>query len=195
MNDQLNKRPRRGALQQHPPELRERGYRLYKAGKPHAEIAKELGVPVSTLSRWSSTGKWRTRLFVEAGKKNTGARLSHSSDNQAKAYENLTLAEAQNLYESLMQIEAVKFADSLAAMPAALKLASADKIDKLDKVARKALKIETEKPRMAINLRLLAEGKVPRLAIASAVPGAEPPALVEDTGLKPADESPVGASE
>jgi hypothetical protein len=47
---------------------------------------------------------------------------------------------------------------------------------------------------MAINLRLLASGNVARLRIASDEPAAEPPALVEDTGLKAADE-PVSDAE
>ena len=41
---------------------------------------------------------------------------------------------------------------------------------------------------MAINIRMLAAGNVRRLENASAEPTAEPPALVEDTGLKSTDE-------
>ena len=41
---------------------------------------------------------------------------------------------------------------------------------------------------MAINIAMLANGRIPRLVIASGEPAAEPPALVEDTGLKRADE-------
>jgi len=46
---------------------------------------------------------------------------------------------------------------------------------------------------MAINVRLLAEGKVRRLVNASGVPAAEPPALLEDTGSKLADGPVPGA--
>jgi hypothetical protein len=96
--------------------------------------------------------------------------------------------EAQVEYENYTKVTALRIARIIKRTPDAQLIASADKIEKLDKIARKALKLESEKPRMAINIRMLAEGKVARLANASGEPAAEPPALVEDTGLKPADE-------
>jgi len=101
---------------------------------------------------------------------------------------NLTLSEAQVEYETHSQAAALRIARIIKRTPDAQLIASADKIEKLDKIARKALKLETEKPRSAINIRLLASGMVSRLQIASDEPAAEPPALVEDTGLKPPDE-------
>jgi len=47
---------------------------------------------------------------------------------------------------------------------------------------------------MAINIRMLAEGKIPRLQIASAELAAEPPTLVQDTGLKSTDGPVPGAA-
>lgn len=102
--------------------------------------------------------------------------------------ENLTLSEAQVEYENYTKATALRIARIIKRTPDAQLIASADKIEKLDKIARKALKLESEKPPMAINIRMLAEGKIARLAIASGVPAGEPPTLVEDTGLKPADE-------
>jgi hypothetical protein len=102
--------------------------------------------------------------------------------------ENLTLSEAQVDYENYSQDTALRIARIIKRTPDAQLIAHADKLEKLDKIARKELKLETDKPRMAINIRMLAEGKIPRLAIASGVPASEPPALVKDTGLKSTDE-------
>ena len=66
----------------------------------------------------------------------------------------LTLSEAQSEYEAAMRREALLFARSLADMPEAQKLVHADKIKKRDKLARKALKLETEKPRTILPLLL-----------------------------------------
>ena len=96
--------------------------------------------------------------------------------------------EAQVEYENYTQATALRIARIIKRTPDAQLIASADKIEKLDKIARKALKLESEKPRMAINIRMLAEGKMPRLAIPSGVPATQPPALIEGTGLKAADE-------
>jgi hypothetical protein len=96
--------------------------------------------------------------------------------------------EAQVEYEVYTKATALRIARIIKRTPDAQLIANADKIEKLDKIARKALKLESEKPRMAINIRMLAEGMVGRVAIASAEPAAEPPAPVQDTGLKPADE-------
>jgi len=102
--------------------------------------------------------------------------------------ENLTLSEAQVDYETHSHETALRIARIIKRTPDAQLIANADKLEKLDKIARKALKLEVDKPRSAINLRLLASGNVARLRIASDEPAAEPAALVEDTGFKPADE-------
>ena len=101
--------------------------------------------------------------------------------------------EAQVEYENYTQATALRIARIIKRTPDAQLIASADKIEKLDKIARKALKLESEKPRMAINIRMLAEGKIGRLANAGGVPAAEPPALVQDTGLKFTDQPVPGA--
>ena len=100
--------------------------------------------------------------------------------------ENLALFEAQKLYEDGMRREALLFVQSLSEMTDAQKLASADKIEKRDKIARKALKLETDKPRSLLNLTLLASGTVERVRIDSDTPANEPLHLVKDTGSTPA---------
>ena len=102
--------------------------------------------------------------------------------------ENLTLSEAQVDYETHSHETALRIARIIKRTPDAQLIANADKLEKLDKIARKALKLEVDKPQSAINIKLLANGNLPRLVIKSGEPAAEPPALVEDRGLKPADE-------
>ena len=87
--------------------------------------------------------------------------------------ENLRLSEAQVEYEAHSQAAALRIARIIKRTPDAQLIASADKIEKLDKIARKALKLEADKPRMAINIRLLVGGAVARLANASGVPANE----------------------
>ena len=108
----------------------------------------------------------------------------------------LTLAEAQNMYEAGMRREALLFVHSLRDMSDSQKLVNADKIEKRDKIARKALKLENEKPRSVLNLTLLASGTVERVRIDSDAPANEPLHLVNDTGAYPVtgatDEPPTG---
>jgi hypothetical protein len=84
-----------------------------------------------------------------------------------------------------MRREALLFVQSLSEMTDAQKLANADKIEKRDKIARKALKLENEKPRSMLNLTLLASRTVQRLQIDSGEPAKEPIPLVEHTGSMP----------
>jgi hypothetical protein len=150
---------------------------------------------VKVLHRWSCDNKWKQRREELRAKQRATDAGSTSPDPALVDVlpENLSLLEAQVEYENYTKATALRIARIIKRTPDAQLIASADKLEKLDKIARKALKLESEKPRMAINIRMLAEGKVRRLADAGSLPAAEPPALVEDTGLKPADEPVPGA--
>ena len=116
--------------------------------------------------------------------------LPQVNDNLEQAeIELLSFEEKQRRYADAMAASAVRFAETVKALSPQGLVASADKIAKLDQVARKALKLEKEKPRMAINIRMLAEGKIPRLQIASSVPANEAPSLLGDAGSNPANDS------
>jgi len=103
--------------------------------------------------------------------------------------------EAQVEYENYTKATALRIARIIKRTPDAQLIASADKIEKLDKIARKALKLESEKPRMAINIRMLAEGKIRRLANAGGVPASDAPSLLADAGSNPATDTPDATSE
>ncbi len=172
------------------PELREKAFKLYCEEITFATISERWDIPVKVLQRWSCDNKWKQRREELRAKQRT-TDAGSTSPNAALVDalpENLTLSEAQVNYETHSQAAALRIARIIKRTPDAQLIASADKIEKLDKIARKALKLESEKPRMAINIRMLAEGKIRRLADAGGVPAAEPPALVEDTGLKSTDE-------
>jgi len=172
------------------PELREKAFKLYCEEITFATISERWDVPVKVLQRWSCDNQWKQRREeLRAKQRATDAGLTAPGPALVDVLpENLTLLEAQVEYENYTKATALRIARIIKRTPDAQLIASADKIEKLDKIARKALKLESEKPRMAINIRMLAEGKIGRLANASAVPAAEPPALVEDTGLKSTDE-------
>ena len=172
------------------PELREKAFKLYCEEITFATISERFHVPVKVLQRWSCDNQWKQRREELRAKQRATDAGSTSPDSALvdALPENLTLSEAQVDYENYNQAAALRVARIIKRTPDAQLIASADKIEKLDKIARKALKLESEKPRMAINIRMLAEGKIARLAVANGVPAAEPSALVEDTGLKPADE-------
>ncbi len=177
------------------PELREKAFKLYCEEITFATISQRWDVPVKVLHRWSSDNQWKQRREELRAKQRATDAGSASPDPAFVDVlpENLSLLEAQVEYENYTQATALRIARIIKRTPDAQLIASADKIEKLDKIARKALKLETDKPRMAINIRMLAEGKIGRLANASAVPAAEPPALVEDTGLKSTDGPVAGA--
>jgi hypothetical protein len=170
------------------PELREKAFKLYCEEITFATISERWDVPVKVLQRWSCENKWKQRREELRAKQRATDAGSRSPDPALVDVlpENLTLLEAQVEYENYTKATALRIARIIKRTPDAQLIASADKIEKLDKIARKALKLESEKPRMAINIRMLAEGKIRRLANASGVPAAEPPAPVEDTGSKPA---------
>jgi transposase-like protein len=172
------------------PELREKAFKLYCEEITFATISERWDVPVKVLHRWSCDNKWKQRRDELRAKQRATDAGSTSPDPALvdAPPENLTLFEAQLDYETHTQATALRIARIIKRTPDAQLIASADKVEKLDKIARKALKLETEKPRSAINIRLLASGMVSRLQIASGEPAAEPPALIEDTGLKPADQ-------
>ena len=172
------------------PELREKAFKLYCEEITFATISERWDIPVKVLQRWSCDNKWKQRREeLRAKQRATDAGLTPPDPALVDVLpENLTLSEAQVDYETHSHATALRIARIIKRTPDAQLIASADKLEKLDKIARKALKLESEKPRMAINIRMLAEGKIGRLANASSMPANEPPVLVEDKALKPADD-------
>jgi transposase-like protein len=170
------------------PELREKAFKLYCEEMTFATISERWDVPVKVLHRWSCDNKWKQRR-EELRAKQRATDAGPTSPDPAlldAPPENLSLLEAQVEYENYTKAAALRIARIIKRTPDAQLIASADKIEKLDKIARKALKLESEKPRMAINIRMLAEGKIRRLVNAGGVPASDAPSLLIDAGSNPA---------
>jgi transposase len=175
MTTNSEERPRGARLQPHPPELKERGYRLYEKGKPNREIAAELGIPVATLARWSSKGKWKLRRQL-AGHAEAGlnALVPINQDSLAEISQ-LTFEEKQTRYDEMMSEHALRFAYVVKGLSPQGVVVNADKISKLDTVARKALKLEESRPAVLLNVALLARPMPSRLVEAREIPNPELP--------------------
>lgn len=173
-------RRRGGPLQPHSAELRERGYRLYEKGKSNPEIAAELNVPVSTLARWSSKGKWKLRKQF--------ASIEEPLTDSVEDVSQLTFDEKQRRYEEMMADHALRVAYTVKALPSQGLIVNADKIAKLDSIARKALNLEQSKPRMIINVGLLARPVPSRLVEATVIPALERAAPVQAPNGKQSDQ-------
>ena len=95
--------------------------------------------------------------------------------------ESLAFAEKQSRYSTMMAESALRFAETVKALSPQGLVASADKIAKLDQVARKALKLENEKPRSIINIGLLASGSSKPALPPRNLPTSDVPPQLEET--------------
>ena len=153
-------------IQPHPPELKERGYRLYEKGKSNPEIAAELGIPVSTLARWSSKAKWKLRKQLASRPETELAPLeSVCSDDTLNEISQLTFEEKQTRYDCMMADHALRVAYTVRSLSPQGLIVNADKIAKLDSVARKALNLEESKPPVVVNIALLSQSEPPQPTI------------------------------
>jgi hypothetical protein len=156
-----------------------------------ATISERWDVPVKVLHRWSCDNKWKQRREeLRAKQRATDAGSASPTPALVDVLpENLTLSEAQVDYETHSHETALRIARIIKRTPDAQLIANADKLEKLDKIARKALKLEVDKPRSAINIKLLAAGGLSRLQIASSVPASESSTLAIGTGSTPATDT------
>jgi transposase-like protein len=145
-------RPRGARLQPHPAGLKERGYQLYEQGKSNCEIAKELGVPINTLARWSSKGKWKLRKQL-AGHAEAG--LGALAPTVQDEISQLTFEQKRTRYAQMMADHALRVAYAVRSLSPQGLVVNADKIKKLDETARKALNLEENKPTVVVNVGLL----------------------------------------
>jgi CENP-B N-terminal DNA-binding domain len=141
-------------LQPHPPELKERGYHLYEQGKSNREIAKELGIPINTLARWSSKGKWKLRKQLAAQPQTVPGSLAPAD---LAEISQLSFEQKRARYAQMMAEQALRVAYTVKSLPSQALIANADKIKKLDETARKALNLEENKPTVVVNVALLHE--------------------------------------
>ena len=156
----------------HPKEKRERAFAMFAEGKTYEDIAFELRIPAPTLRAWASRDKWSERKQIvaaapdlDAATSQTVAKALAKSSSVDLETSDLELAEKQARYQAAMGDVALKIANEARTLEGDELFAKAGKLKDLDAIARKALKLESEKPTTVINVALLSHStdKQPRL--------------------------------
>lgn len=159
-----------------------------------------LKVPYNTLATWSSKGKWKhRRLDVAAGAIDKGSLITMPTAKPLRM-DGLTFEEMQTRYKDSRATESLRIAEVMASLTSDQLIAQADKVAKLDAVARKGLNLEEAKPSTVINIGFLQARPTESVPYLSTN---QPLTIVESTGYKPVDkvieaevvESRDGASE
>ena len=171
---------RSNAVKPHALELREKAYKMFTQRMPLAKIGEALEVPADTVRKWSSKGKWKARMLASGGtsaQPRVGAETPATNDDidaQLAKLIALPFAEKQQAYLDIMANESLRAALSITKVPHAALVQNADKVKKLDEVARRALKIEDNKPTVVVNVGLLSQ---PQAIAAHILPAATRPQL------------------
>jgi hypothetical protein len=136
---------------------------MYKTGEKFDAISVALQIPLNTLKGWAYGGRWKDRQTLVKHKANSlkediKAQVLEVADTaEQERIENMTLSERQTCFEEQMSIQAMRLPKIMSRMSDLVLVATADKVSKLAGEARKALKLEKEKPSMIINVGLLAQ--------------------------------------
>jgi hypothetical protein len=130
-----------------PHEQKERAYKLYCDRLRAYEISQLLGIPETTITTWSYRGKWKARR----------AALKDQSDATQIDISDIPFPEVQARYKSTMAAQALRIAAAIQSTPDGLLIGRAEKIEKLDKIARKALDLEQPSPPVVVNIGLLSQ--------------------------------------
>lgn len=182
-----NQAPAKRAKATYTKEQREEAYRLFASGLSLPTVSEKLGITVYTVRNWSMRFHWRNRMLTEAAKAGLVPIDRASGVTSTKETESLSLAEAQGKYEETMQAQALRIAQIIKETPDAQLFAGADRIKKLDETARKALKLESDKPRTMVNIALLSHGTVERAKVVRELSVVTALTIEEHTGLNPAE--------
>jgi hypothetical protein len=176
-------------FERHPPGSKEKAFLLYTRHQDLSAIAVKLGIPLLTIRKWSSVGKWKDRRLLLEGSKPfdgfTQKKPSGPDSDGDEAFEQLRtlpLGEQQASYETMMRESALRMALAIQRCADGTLIQQADKIAKMDATARKALCLESPKQQTIINVALLSgPGPSPLAdrpcAVADALPAVEVLAL------------------
>jgi len=131
----------------HPLEIREKARLLYEQqGLRLVDIESEIGINRRTVANWKRRDSWQ--------RKSESSALAISEPIETDMPD--TIEEAAQEYETNMRRASVIVSRRIAAMEPDAIVQKADRIKQIDATARKALKIETEKPRVVIDIGVLA---------------------------------------
>lgn len=115
-----------------------------------AEAARHLGLDYEALKKRATRGRWLTSRTVQRAAE---SRITQRATEITAA----SRAERASRYEENLSAAAERFADRAARMAADDLLARARAIETLDKVARRALGIDTAAEANAVNIAILSE--------------------------------------
>jgi transposase-like protein len=130
-----------------PKEQRERAIALFEKGERSFVIARELSIPDSSVRSWRKIWRKKGGKEVEIVPPTEGVEADLPD----------TLQEAAEEYESNMRRASVIVSRRIAQMEPDAIVSRADRIKQIDSTARKALRIESEKPLSVIQLAVLCQ--------------------------------------
>ncbi len=169
LTDAISLVKRGGKLEAHPAEVREKAFDLWRKGSNFDEVGAKLSIPPATIAGWSARLKWKARRhvmenggdLVKAGFCAPPAEETPDTISR-EAIDGMSFDEKQQAYTDALASEAVRMAQIVRALPSNQVLSNADKIAKLDATARKALRLETDKPAIVVNVGFLAGPAEPK---------------------------------
>jgi transposase-like protein len=162
----------------HSPETKERAFKLYAKGIALAEIARQIGVALSAVRTWSYRGKWKSRcVFEKMNKKGMNTCLDAQTTSVSEVGDNSTtkhdadilsklgampFEEKQAHFREKMAVQALRIPEIIASLSRDELVKNADRLHKLESIARRALNLEEPTPAPVINIGLLsASGELP----------------------------------
>ena len=127
-------------------ELREKARTLYEAGQTRREIAEATGLSLNTIAAWRKRDGWAQPAQA----------LEIVPSTEVEPIEMpASFAEKQAVYTDKMSEAAVRLAHHVAALDGENLVKASDKISKGDLTARRALKLESNKPNQVIQIGIL----------------------------------------
>jgi Putative ATPase subunit of terminase (gpP-like) len=139
--------------------VRQKARDLFFSGESNCcEIARQLSLSENTVRGWCAREKWRAQLKIAENRPTLPVeKREELAKSEGPLFEptNLDLAEKQEHYTQSTTDAACRLADHLATLNGAEIVKSADKILKADQIARKALRLETDRPAVLIDLKIL----------------------------------------
>jgi len=148
--------------------IKQRGFELYARGQQLKEIAEQLNTPLNAVKSWSYRGQWKRRMILERHQKGGVARLpvemgsvitENDNDMEDAQFfincERLPFPEKQANFRDRMAIQALRVPELMATMSPHELLKNADRLYKLETIARRALNLEEPTPSPIINIGLL----------------------------------------
>ena len=135
-----------------------------KQGMPFVDIAYEIGVAAPTVRSWAMREHWRQQVKIQRENPELDSETIVAIARRGEEIEiPEELGEQQKLYQGNMAKAAIAMSERVKEMDTDEALSKSSKIKDLDAVARKALKLESERPSTLLQLNILA-GKDPRVA-------------------------------